>query len=361
MFDKAQPDSLKKDDIYEKVETREGTTEQQKETGRSVYTDRLKLHARWAGGSLLGSNLSRDFREKGGSVLLGKRVRSARDLAVLAQVLRDPRFETFRVFYTQKDRIVHHTAISSRLPGAVFLSDWIADYIKSTWERAQADGYWLLHNHPSGISTPSLSDLALTAQYNTRIPGFRGHTVIDTNEYSVIYQNGEVERFCDVAGLVGGYENNPYKDHAALDRIITSPFELAQVGQLLKLPDQHLVLIGISSPGRVCAIGEVPLSILERSDHLLHGHLRRFARNSGIASVFAVTDRSNVRHSKLISAVEHGVLRDVIAMNGSEKAFTLCEEGYVHFRGHQDSLFGKIRTGAITEDGGWINLRGRGR
>lgn len=101
--------------------------------------------------------------------------------------------------------------------------------------------------------------------------------------------------------------------------------------------------------------------ILERSDHLLHGHLRRFARNSGIASVFAVTDKSNARHSKLISAVEHGVLRDVIAMNGSEKAFTLCEEGYVYFRGYQDSLFGKIRTGAITEDGGWINLRGRGR
>ncbi|WP_090569130.1 hypothetical protein [Nitrosomonas sp. Nm33] len=63
----------------------------------------------------------------------------------------------------------------------------------------------------------------------------------------------------------------------------------------------------------------------------------------------------------MISAVEHGVLRDVIAMNGSEKSFTLCEEGYVHFRGHQDGLFGKIRTGAITEDGGWINFSGRGR
>lgn len=91
MFDKAQPDSLEKGDIYEKVETREGTTEQQKETGRSVYTDRLELHARWAGGSLLGSNLSRDFREKGGiSPLRQKSQISSRSCGAGASVAGSP-------------------------------------------------------------------------------------------------------------------------------------------------------------------------------------------------------------------------------------------------------------------------------
>ena len=59
-------------DLYEKIETRPGTTEKQKEAGRGAYTELLEAHARWAGGTLLGSDFPKDFREKGGTTFLNQ-------------------------------------------------------------------------------------------------------------------------------------------------------------------------------------------------------------------------------------------------------------------------------------------------
>jgi len=115
------PANQDKGDLYDNIETRPDTTEKQKETGRSAYTELLEAHARWAGGTLLGCDFPSDFREKGGTSFLNQTIKSGHELAIMAQILRDPRYETLRIFYTQKDLIIHHTAISSRLPGAVYL------------------------------------------------------------------------------------------------------------------------------------------------------------------------------------------------------------------------------------------------
>ncbi|MCB1984548.1 MAG: hypothetical protein KDF49_03890, partial [Nitrosomonas sp.] len=66
------------------------------------------------------------------------------------------RFETLRIFYTRRNRIIHHTAISSRLPSSVYLDKingtehHLGNWVNNTRFKVQADGYWLLHNHPSG-------------------------------------------------------------------------------------------------------------------------------------------------------------------------------------------------------------------
>jgi len=115
------PSNPDEGDLYENIETRPGTTEKQKEAGRGAYTELLEAHARWAGGTLLGCDFPKDFREKGGITFLNQPIKSGHDLAIMAQILRDPRYETLRIFYTRMNRIVHHTAVSSRLPGAVYL------------------------------------------------------------------------------------------------------------------------------------------------------------------------------------------------------------------------------------------------
>jgi len=70
-------------DLYEKIETRPGTTEKQKEAGRGAYTELLEAHARWAGGTLLGSDFPKDFREKGGTTFLNQPIKSGHDLAIM--------------------------------------------------------------------------------------------------------------------------------------------------------------------------------------------------------------------------------------------------------------------------------------
>ena len=173
-------------DLYDNIETRPDTSEAQKETGRNAYIELLESQARWAGGAILGCNFPKDFKEQGGTTLLNRQIKSAHELAVMAQILRDPRFETLRIFYTRRDRIIHHTAISSRLPGSVYLEKingtdhHLGDWVNNTRFKVQADGYWLLHNHPSGNAAVSRQDERFTGQLASLVPGFKGHVIINT-------------------------------------------------------------------------------------------------------------------------------------------------------------------------------------
>jgi len=65
-----------------------------------------------------------------------------------------------------------------------------AEYIqmfKDEKDRTGADGYYLLHNHPSGNPTPSREDIKLTEVVAARIPGLLAHVVINSNRYAIIW------------------------------------------------------------------------------------------------------------------------------------------------------------------------------
>lgn len=84
-------------DLYDNIEIRPNTSEAQKETGRNAYIELLESQARWAGGTILGCHFPKDFKEQGGTTLLNQQIKSAHELAVMAQILRDPRFETLPI------------------------------------------------------------------------------------------------------------------------------------------------------------------------------------------------------------------------------------------------------------------------
>ena len=109
-------------DPYPALETRPGTRPEQRAAGNAALEAlRRRLgRLRDRGGpaaTLLGARLHRDFVAQGGAQLVGQRVGSPGDLAALAQVYRDPRFETFRCFYVRDSEVIGESAYSSRLPG----------------------------------------------------------------------------------------------------------------------------------------------------------------------------------------------------------------------------------------------------
>jgi len=328
------PSNSDEGDLYENIETRPGTTEEQKEAGRGAYTELLEAHARWAGGTLLGCDFPTDFQEKGGTTFLNQTIKSGHDLAVMAQILRDPRFETMRIFYTRMNRIVHHTTVSSRLPGAVYLEKIgqakhdLDVLVEKTRRHVKADGYWLLHNHPSGNATPSSQDIRLTEIIASTVPNFKGHVVINTSQYSVINKDGHVDFMDWMGNQAGGYQNNHYKSHELLLEKIASPEDLAKIGHALKKQDQFFNLIGISATGLVLSLSELPISVLDRPQNLLLARLQNFTRNSGINTVFAITNTNDYRHPVLSKACEVGILRDVLTIEGSDHR-SLREEGVI--------------------------------
>lgn len=151
--------------------------------------------------TLLGLALSGDLSARQGASLVGQKVTGPEDLAILAQVYRDPRFETFRVvFVNDKGGVVSQVGLTDRLPAATTsvigkdMDAYLLD-LMATAKNHGATGYYMLHNHPSGLAESSFADRSLTQMWATRTAragnmDFHAHVVIDTNQYSVIDQKG---------------------------------------------------------------------------------------------------------------------------------------------------------------------------
>lgn len=69
--------------------------------------------------SLLALTLSNNLAQRQRTDLVGHSITSPADLASLAQLYRDPRFETFRVFFVNHaKKVVSQIGVTSRLPTA---------------------------------------------------------------------------------------------------------------------------------------------------------------------------------------------------------------------------------------------------
>jgi GNAT superfamily N-acetyltransferase len=67
----------------------------------------------------MGLSFANEFAQKQRANLVGQKINSASDLAVLSQVYRDPSFETFRLFFTDADNnVISQLGVTSRLPGS---------------------------------------------------------------------------------------------------------------------------------------------------------------------------------------------------------------------------------------------------
>lgn len=231
-------------------------------TGREISGDRIPA-------TTVALGISPDLIHQGTVDLTGYRVSSAEDLAKLAQVYRDPRFETFRIIYLQGKRIVGHEGMTSRLPGLVkvFTSREDADAkfaaMREHMDRLGANGYYLLHNHPSGNSTPSEDDFRTTQRFDAALPGFKGHVVIDSNEYTAIEFNPEqaLESQKQLLDLGPDRLLTPSIDHPLLGTPLINAGEVAAVGKAMQAPSGFATVV-YSSGGKTRAIQEVSAEFL---------------------------------------------------------------------------------------------------
>ncbi|WP_418648518.1 LPD38 domain-containing protein [Thauera butanivorans] len=320
--------TVKPEEIYDNVETRPGTTEKQRDAGRSAITalvDRVNARsARSGGGSatVLCHRLLESFSGTGGADLVGQTVSSAEDLATLAQVFRDPRFETFRVFYTDASgAIVGEAAYSSRLPAAVRLPNDLEARISADMSRFGAAGFWVLHNHPSGRATPSADDISLTRAIASNTQGFRGHVVIDFNEYATIDAAGVVS-VIQAPQLNGtDFFGNPERDHAMLGTVLQGEQDVVKAAKALQVPQGHAALILTRRDGAVQLLMDVPMSMLQAQTSKglgkLKGALRGFARESGSGGFRFIVLPAGVSPQSLTKLVTSGLITDVVSADGT--------------------------------------------
>jgi proteasome lid subunit RPN8/RPN11 len=268
-----------------------------------------------------------DIQRAGSTALVGRVASTPEQLAELAQVYRDPRYETFRVFYVAGGKIVHSTGVSARLPGQtpmVPAGMSTADYYRQFRDQmaaSGADGYYILHNHPSGDPTPSDADVNVTRALWAEVPGMLAHVVINSGKYAVITPRGATEvRVKDFGPdrLLQASKPSP-----VLGRAINNPDALVALGKSLQKPG-YITLIGTSvANNEVRVVADAPADILRRPPMFLAATVRRLMRQSGAGNMHLVGTDADVATAAVKRALNQGVLRDAIG----EGSRTMAQSG----------------------------------
>jgi hypothetical protein len=286
-----------------------------------------KVGLEGAGIHTLGVAINAEMVNTGRVELKGQTVKSARDVAVMAQIFRDPRYETLRLIYLKGNQVVGHEGVSSRMPGfsAAFIGDpkTAIKQIRERMTRLEADGYYLLHNHPSGEVTPSDNDAELTQRFHEEVKGFKGHVIIDSGKYAVMRSPSANARYIEM-----DVETKPLPDtpigwidplltpampHPDLGTPIKSPVDVAMVGIKAKAPDNYVTLM-YRSQGVLRALQNVPAGLFNTTEHASN-FLRGMARRFGAMDVVAYTSpqaRTRIPVEVQNELISNGSLMDII-------------------------------------------------
>lgn len=271
---------------------------------------------------MLANAISAEAREKGTVRLVGKKVESPDDLAALAQVYRDPRWETLRYVFVKDGKIVDVIAFSSRLPQVNLAFPGLTmeggiKWLGRLMQKTGADGYYMLHNHPAGSSQPSVDDIRTTEDISKNVSGFLGHVVIDSNEYSVIKPTNE--------GLKTETISRDFGEEKLLRPSIDNPFvwkrvetteDIREIAKHLEQKNGWITLIGVNPKGKVSAIGQIEADVFRPAKNKKRAAalLRRFARHTGTSQVFAVTEHAIIDKNldSIKKAIEYGLISNAI-------------------------------------------------
>lgn len=263
-----------------------------------------------------------DYHQSGTAKFIGQTANTPKKVAAIAQVARNPHYETFHFLYTKGNKVVGHTAVSNRLPAQVQMFKDHRDQVdtlsdaESHMKHLGADGYWMIHNHPSGNSEPSEADHNLTNFYKEHLPGLRGHVIVNHHTFSSIHPNS--------IGTHKTFEINSNKTydlthhtmpHDSTNKTITSPKDVAEVAKQFQNPN-HATIIGVKSTGHVGAVAHMPLHLLtgktdaEKTKSL--ARVRNFIKmtGSGMNTVISVPSTAHVMGMRHL--YEKGVALDIV-------------------------------------------------
>jgi proteasome lid subunit RPN8/RPN11 len=229
-------------------------------------------------------SIRRDLVDQGYSII-GRHAGTPAQLALSVYPLRNPAFETLRYVIVKDGLVVETLAISAMHPNTTYADTAEKSVVPKFWNseskqsglladlmrKHKADGFYLVHNHPSGNPEPSGADLRITEQFGKRVQGFLGHVIINGKRYAFIDMYGHEElRPFDVAS-----------DPLAKSRIGQRHGDLLEQ---LSNPESETIY----GPEQVAKVGKAAL-------------------NKGMASVVFLSTRLNVR---ALADMEMDVLRN---------------------------------------------------
>ena len=251
-----------------------------------------------AGYTIRGNAITKPLREKGFISLVGTKVKTYHDLAIAAQVLRDPRYETLRIFYVKNGKVLHQNAITNRLPGAVMGLDDVSGrdlsaIIISGMRNTGADGYYMMHNHPSGFSRPSKADLNHTLIQDKEVKGFLGHVIINSGEYSILTKvpkkNELTVKTIEFNAAPNDKLLKPSIDHEYLGRDLSNVSETVKIAKELE-HNGYFTIIGTDVNNKIRGVVDVPFEFFNGKLADQQKRLQDIAVHTGSHKIISIVD-----------------------------------------------------------------------
>lgn len=269
--------------------------------------------------------IEENFYEKGYINLNHRLVNTRDDLVEIASIFRDERYETFRVVYMKDNSIVGYESITTKTPNEVSIvkpdkrgiknAERCFNKFYSRMNRLGADGYYLVHNHPSDKAKASSEDVLATLEFARKIKGFRGHLIVNTNSYAWISidKDGfpESENYVPVNKEKINEMNEILKEKSIYDVKILSRDDFISIMHNIKNSKDYSVSILTDGQGKVKMILDIPNRMVNMPKDELKNYFINLARMNGVTRVFFATDNEEVLE-KAKEHLEYGTFKDLM-------------------------------------------------
>lgn len=291
--------------------------------------------------NVLYKRITKRFSQNGYINLNHRPVNTKNDLVEICSIFRNPEYETFRIVYVKDKKIAGYESISSRCPSCVPLfccrpkdkQNYEKCYYKmrDRMKRLNADGYYMVHNHPSGNTHISTPDIHATKHFIDHLEGFKGHLILGFDTYSWI---SDID---DKSGKVHIYNSVPINFKKAdkmskmmnkksiYDVKINSRDDLVSVMQNIIHTKDYSTAILTDARNKIRMILDIPNSILNQDTKQLNNYFKNLARENGVEKVFFGTDDVKTFY-KSMEHLDFGTFKDSICFKEiSKNKIAICE------------------------------------
>lgn len=257
-------------------------------------------------------------------------IQNKNDLIDVCNIFRDPRYETFRIFYMKDYKIIAQEAITSRIPnGVIVFNEKTGDPIRSyekminRMERLGADGYYLAHNHPSGSAKPSKEDMEITKNFAANVEGFLGHIIIgDSDRYSIIEEDKQGRILIPEEHIINKTALENIEERLSEDSVynmkITSTDELVALLMKMQNIKEFSTVILTDAQAKVRMVLDIPNKLLNQREENLNGFFRNISREIGATRVFIGTHDVKT-YCKAVEHQRFGTFKDTVYIDENNR------------------------------------------
>lgn len=286
--------------------------------------------------------LIKNFNTKGYINLNHRFVNTRDELIEIASIFRNPCYETLRIIYMNNNKIVGYESISSHSPNQVeiFTHDNSGRIkaernfykINNRMRRLKANGYYMVHNHPSGNARASREDLRTTERFYFNVKGFKGHLIINNESYAWVSINEKGIAISENNKKIKGYKKTKYdkflKRKSIYDIKITSRKDLIKLMHYIKNSPNFSIAILTDSNGMPRMILDIPNKFFNQSIKQINGYFKNLGKLNGTIRVFIATT-DNETYNNALKHFKFGTFTDLICYKEVNNQIFLYEDNEI--------------------------------